>query len=191
MAYSNAQEVELLLNGRSLGRKKTFTTRIPLPTGPNISPTLQLASKYRLLWSVPYQPGKLMAVGYSDGKEIARDEVNTAGDPARITLSPDRSSLVADGDDLSFVTVRIEDSQGHLAPRADNLVTFQVWGAGNIAGVDNGNPATTEAFQANYRQAFNGLALLILRSKPGEVGQIHVRATAVNLAAAELVISTR
>src|SRR5262249_49735579 len=130
------------------------------------------------------------AVGYSGGKEVARDEINTAAKPARITLVTDRNSIQADGEDLAFITVRIEDSQGHLDPLADNLVTFQVWGAGKIAAVDNGNAATTEPFQANYRKAFNGLALLVLRSSPGEAGSIHVTATATNLTPAELVITT-
>src|SRR5262249_1440817 len=90
MVYSNAEEVELLLNGKSLGRRKTFTTNITLPVGPNVSATGQFQSKYRLLWSVPYQPGSLTAVGYSGGKEVARDEVHTAGEPAQIKLIADR-----------------------------------------------------------------------------------------------------
>jgi beta-galactosidase len=190
MVYSNAQEVDLLVNGRSLGRQHTFTTKITLPVGPNVSPTKEFASKYRLRWSVPYQPGTLTAIGYSGGKEVARDEVNTAGEPARITLAPDRDVINADGDDLSFVTVRIEDQHGHLCPMADNMVTFHVWGAGKIAAVDNGNAATIEPFHANYRKAFNGLALLILRSSPREAGQIHVTASGVGLTPAQLTITT-
>jgi beta-galactosidase len=191
MAYSNAQEVELLLNGRSLGRKKTFTTNITLPVGPNISPTKQFHSKYRLLWSVPYQPGTLTAVGYSSGKEVARDEVHTAGEPARITLVADRDVIQADGDDLSFVTVRVEDADGHICPVADNMVAFHVWGAGTLAAVDNGNAATTEPFHANYRKAFNGLALLILRSAAGSAGPIHVSATGAGLRPGELTVNTQ
>ena len=103
----------------------------------------------------------------------------------------DRSVLEADGDDLSFVTVRIEDQQGHLCPLADNMVSFQVWGAGKLAAVDNGNPATVEPFHANYRKAFNGLALLIVRSNPREAGQIQVVATGAGLAPARLAIETQ
>ena len=191
MVYSNAEEVELLLNGKSLGRKKTFTTNVTLPVGPNISPTREFSSKYRLLWSVPFQPGALTAVGYTAGKEIARDEVSTAGAPARIKLVADRNVLQADGDDLSFVTVRIEDKDGHLSPMADNMVTFQVSGAGTIAAVDNGNAASVEPFHANYRKAFNGLALLIVRSSPHEAGRIQVVATGVGLTPARLEIDTQ
>jgi beta-galactosidase len=189
--YSNAEEVELLLNGKSLGRKKTFATQVTLPVGPNISPSREFSSKYRLLWPVRFQPGALTAVGYTAGKEVARDEVSTAGAPARIRLVADRSVLEADGDDLSFVTVRIEDQEGHLSPLADNMVSFQVWGAGKIAAVDNGNAATVEPFHANYRKAFNGLALLIVRSSPREVGQIQVVATGAGLTPARLLIDTQ
>jgi beta-galactosidase len=191
MVYSNADEVELLLNGKSLGRKKTFAEKVTLPVGPNISASREFPSKYRLLWPVPFQAGALTAIGYAAGKEVARDEVSTAGAPARIRLVADRSVLEANGDDLSFVTVRIEDEQGHLCPLADNMVSFQVSGAGKIAAVDNGNPATVEPFHANYRKAFNGLALLIVRSSPREAGQIQVVATGAGLTPARLVIDSR
>ena len=96
--------------------------------------------------------------------------MRTAGPPARVRLIPDRSRIQADGDDLSFVTVRIEDKDGNLCPAADNLVRFNVTGAGTIAAVDNGNAATVEPFHADRRKAFNGLALLIVRSKQGQPG---------------------
>ena len=191
MAYSNAEEVELLLNGKSLGRKKTFTTPVTLPVGPNISASREFSSKYRLMWPVPFQQGALTAIGYTAGKEVARDEVSTAGAPARIRLVADRDAIKADGDDLSFVTVRVEDRDGHLCPLADNMVTFQVSGAGTIAAVDNGNAATVEPFHANYRKAFNGLALLIVRSSPQEAGPIQVVATGAGLTPARLVIDSR
>jgi beta-galactosidase len=191
MAYSNAEEVELSLNGRSLGRKKTFDTTVELPVGPNVSETLKFQSKYRLLWQVPYQPGVLTATAYSKGKVVAHDEVHTADAPAKIELIADRSAIAADGDDLSFVTVRIEDAQGNLCPVAANRVNFKVTGAGRIAAVDNGNAATVEPFHADHRQAFNGLALLIVRSKAGATGPIQVSATGAGLAPAQIAIETR
>jgi beta-galactosidase len=103
----------------------------------------------------------------------------------------DRDAIKADGDDLSFVTVRVEDRDGHLCPLADNMVTFQVSGAGTIAAVDNGNAATVEPFHANYRKAFNGLALLIVRSSQREAGPIQVVATGAGLTPARLVIDSR
>ncbi|PYV75015.1 MAG: glycoside hydrolase family 2, partial [Acidobacteria bacterium] len=134
------------LNGNSLGRKKRFSDPVDIPVGPNVSHDLNFYTKYRLLWQVPYQPGTLKAVAYSGGKEVAEDEVRTAGAPAKLVLVPDRNVIHADGEDLSFVTVRVEDRDGNLCPRADNTVHFDVTGAGEIKAVDNGNAATTEPF---------------------------------------------
>src|SRR5207248_10181525 len=121
MAYTNADEVELFLNGKSLGRKKRFSDPVDIPVGPNVSHDKNFYTKYRLLWQVPYQPGTLKAVAYSEGKEVASQEVRTAGAPAKIVLTPDRNAIHGDGDDLSFVTARIEDKDGNLCPMADNL----------------------------------------------------------------------
>ena len=181
MAYSNADEVELFLNGVSLGVKRTFTEHIPLPVGPNVSETGTFTSKYRLLWQVPYQPGVLLAIARREGKQVARDEVRTAGVPARIRLVADRGRIKADGDDLSFISARIEDAEGNLVPDADDLIHFEVLGAGAIEAVDSGNAATVEPFHADHRHAFNGLALLIVRSHVGQMGSIEVSATSGTL----------
>src|SRR6185437_14891895 len=185
MAYSNAEEVELFLNGKSLGRKKRFSDEWEMPVGHNVSDTGKFLSKYRRIWEVPYQPGTLKAVAYSGGKQVAAQEVRTAGAPARIKLTADRNVIHADSDDLSYVTVRIEDKDGNLAPTAENLIHFNVTGAGDIAGVDNGNAATTEPFHADHRKAFNGLALLIVRSR-NDAGKIHVVASGDGLTSAQL-----
>ena len=112
---------------------------------------------------------------------MADTTVHTAGPPARITLTPDRARIAADGQDLSFVTVRIEDAEGRLCPVADNMVRFSVSGAGAIAAVDNGDPATTAPFHAGQRAAFNGLALLIVRGRRGQAGAVHIEASSPNL----------
>lgn len=181
MCYSNGDEVELFLNGRSLGPKQRFANPVELPVGSNVSPDKKFLSKYRLEWQVPYEPGALRAVAYQGGNPVASDEVRTAGAPAKISLLPDRTRIHADGDDLSFVTVRIEDRAGTLCPSAANLIHFDVAGAGLIQAVDNGNAATVEPFQASQRSAFNGLALLIVRSKSGRAGKIQVTASAESL----------
>jgi beta-galactosidase len=191
MVYSNADEVELSLNGVSLGRKKTLSEPIELPVGPKVSAAGKFQSKYRLLWQVPYQPGVLTAVAFRDGEEVARDSMRTAGTPARIRLLADRSSISADGDDLAFITVRVEDQDGNLCPVADNLLSFRVTGAGRIAAVDNGNAATIEPFQAEQRQAFNGLALLIVRSSANQAGKIDIDASGEGLAGAHLEVIAR
>lgn len=191
MSYSNGDEVELFLNGKSLGRKKRFSEPFEMPVGKNVSPDEKFVTKYRFVWEVPFEPGTLKAVAYRGGTQVASEEVRTAGAPARIKLLPDRSVIAADGDDLSFVTVRIEDKNGNLCPEADNLVQFSVTGNGAIAGVDNGNAATEELFQADHRKAFNGLALLIVRSTPGKTGKIHVQATSAGLAQAKAEIAAQ
>jgi beta-galactosidase len=188
MAYTNAEEVELFLNGQSLGRKKKGAELFEMPVGPKISEGRRFLTKYRLVWQVPYAPGTLKAVAYLGGKAVATSEVRTASVPARLVLEPDRSKIRADGEDLSFVAVRVEDARGNLVPGADNLVRFAVEGAGRVAAVDNGNPATVEPFQADQRKAFNGLALLIVRSKRGETGPIRVTATSDGLAQAGAVL---
>jgi beta-galactosidase len=190
MCYTNAEAVELFLNGRSLGCKQRWSEPVELPVGPNVSEDGKFRSKYRLLWQVPYQPGTLQAVALKDGKPVRVETVATAGAPARIALAPDRAKISADGDDLSFVTVRIEDKDGNLCPLADNLVRFKVEGAGRIAAVDNGNPATVESFQADFRKAFNGLCLLIVRSNSGQAGRIRIMAASDGLRAAEATVTS-
>ena len=187
MAYTNTEEVELLVNGRSLGRKKKGEP-FAMPVGQKISDDLRFTSRYRLVWEVPYAPGTLKAVAYTAGKPVASAEMKTAGSPSGVVLAPDRGTIRADGEDLSFVTVRIEDASGNLVPGADNLVKFSVEGAGRIAAVDNGNAASLEPFQADQRRAFSGLALLIVRSKRGERGEIRVTAKSDGLAAAGAVL---
>jgi beta-galactosidase len=190
MAYSNAEEVELFLIGKSLGKKARFVELWEMPVGKDVSDDGRFQTKYRRVWQVPYQPGVLKAVAYQNGKTVAQDQVQTAGPPAKVKLIPDRSVIQDDGDDLSFITVRIEDKDGNLCPLADNLVHFDVAGAGSIAAVDNGNAATEEPFQADHRKAFNGLALLIVRSKAGEAGKIRVAATSRDLAEGHVEITS-
>jgi beta-galactosidase len=191
MVYTNGDVVELFLNGKSLGRKKKGVDTVVIPVGKNVTEKQEFTSKYRLEWDVPYQPGVLRAVAYKDGKQFSTDEVRTAGAPARVRLIADRSNIAADGADLSFITIRIEDKDGNLCPLADNLVRFKVEGAGAIEAVDNGNAATTEPFQADHRKAFSGMALLIVRSRAGQPGNINVTATSDGLQSAATTLSTQ
>ena len=145
--YSNADEVELFLNGQSQGIKK------------------KQGDDLHVMWRLAYQPGTLKAVSRKNGQTVLTKEVATAGKPAKIELVADRNTIDADGKDLSFVTVRILDAAGNLVPRADNLVQFKLNGEAFIAGVDNGNPISHESFKASYRKAFNGLALAVIQAK--------------------------
>jgi beta-galactosidase len=191
MAYTNAEAVELFLNGRSLGRKTKGAEPVVIPVGKSASDDLKFSTKYRIAWQVPYTPGELKAVAYTDGRAVASDVVRTAGAPARLALEPDRAAIQADGEDLSFVTVRVLDEDGNLCPEADNLVRFRIEGAGVVAAVDNGNAASVEPFQAEQRKAFSGLALLIVRGRRGAPGEVRVTATADGLADGHATITTR
>ena len=123
--YSNCKEVELFLNGQSLGRQ-----------------TMKKDS--HLEWEVKYAPGKLSAKGYNDGQVAAETKVETTGVPAAVQLTPDRATINADGEDCSVVTVAVTDAQGRVVPVADNLVHFQISGPGKIIGVGNGDPSCHE-----------------------------------------------
>jgi beta-galactosidase len=172
--YSSGDEVELFLNGNSLGRKK----RGPL--------------EYRFRWDdVVHAPGQLRAVAWRDGVKWAEATVKTTGPATRLLLSADRSALSADGSDLSFVTVAVSDDDGLTVPRSKNPVRFTISGPGTIAAVDNGDPTSFEPFQADTRRAFNGLALVIVRTKRGEPGTITLRAEADGLAPAEVKLQSR
>ncbi|HVN04757.1 MAG TPA: beta-galactosidase GalB [Bryobacteraceae bacterium] len=191
MAYTNAEEVELWLNGKSLGRRRRGVDTVEIPVGLNVSKTRKFTSKYRLEWDVPYKSGTLRAVAYTANQQVAVEELRTAGAPAKVRLIPDRAVIKADGNDLSFITVRIEDQSGNLCPLAGNQVRFQVTGAGEIAAVDNGDAASAEPFQSDHRKVFNGLALVMVRSRAGQTGSIQVTASVDGLQAGAAVLNAR
>jgi len=170
--YNNADEVELFLNGKSLGTKSKKDEEL------------------HVVWQLKYEPGILKAVSRKNGKVVLVKEIKTAGKPAKIELSVDRASIAADGKDLSFVTVRILDEQGNLVPDADNLVQFKLEGAGTIAGVDNGFQASLEPFKADYRKAYRGLCLAIVQAKQ-KAGKIKLTATSAGLQEAGLTITVK
>lgn len=171
---SNAEEVEMLQDGRSLGIKKRAVS------SPNES---------RHFWGVQWQPGVLTAIARNQGREVARDEMRTAGAPKRLRLTPDKAALRADGQDLSHITVEVVDASGVVVPDATHRIHFEVTGAGINAGVQNSDVLSNELFQANERSAFQGRALLIVRSKR-QSGEIKVRASADDLEAARITIRT-
>jgi beta-galactosidase len=171
-AYTNCEEVELFLNGESLGAKK------------------KVGDDLHLMWRLSFAPGTLKAIGRTGGKEILTREVKTAGAPAKIVLAADRNVIAADGNDLSFVTVKVVDEGGIVVPHADNLINFEIIGEGRIAGVDNGLQTSDEPFKANYRKAFNGLCLAVIQSteKPDK---ITLKATSEGLQEATIVIDAK
>ena len=155
--FTSGDEAELFLNAKSLGRKK------------------KRPYEYRLRWDdVKYMPGELKVIAYKDGKKWAEDSVKTAGKAYRLECDADRSEIKADGNDLSFVTVRITDKEGQLVPTANHLLRFTIEGPGEIIATDNGDATDMTPFPATERKAFNGLCLVIVRSKVGESGKIKV-----------------
>jgi beta-galactosidase len=124
-ALSNCDEVEVFLNGRSLGRQ-----------------TMKRASS--LKWKVPYAPGTLSAKGFKGGQLVAETKIETTGAPAAVQLTPDRTTINADGEDVSVVTIAVADAQGRVVPVADNAVSFELEGPGRIIGVGNGDPSSHE-----------------------------------------------
>jgi len=187
-SYTNCEEVELFLNGRSLGRKVKGKDLVTLPVTFLRYEGTTFNSPYRLGWNVEYEAGVLRAVGYIGGRAVVNKEIRTAGAPARVRLIPDRSALRAGDEDLSYVTVRIEDEAGNLCPEADNRVSFSVEGAGSIAAVGNGNAATTAPFNATYRDAFSGMCMLIVRAGKS-AGPVKVKASSMGLSSAEVKLS--
>lgn len=170
--YNNADEVELFLNGKSLGIKR------------------KQGDSLHVMWRINYEPGILKAVSRRKGKTVLTRQIKTAGKPAKIQLVSDRKIIKADGNDLSFVTVKILDADGNLVPDADNLVNFKIKGEGFIAGVDNGLQTSMEPFKASYRKAFNGLCLAIIQSKE-RAGKIILEATSKGLQQTQLTIVSK
>jgi beta-galactosidase len=167
--FTSGDEAELFLNGHSLARKKK---------GP---------FEYRLRWDdVVYEPGELKVVAYKNGKVWATEVVATADVPVRLQASADRGKIRADGLELAFVTVRVADKDGITAPRAKNRIKFTINGPGELAATDNGDPTSLEPFQSPDRNAFNGLALAIVRAQRAKPGVITLHAEADGLAATDI-----
>ncbi|MGB8368855.1 MAG: beta-galactosidase GalB [Limisphaerales bacterium] len=172
--YTSGDSAELFLNGKSLGLKKK---------GPY---------EYRLEWNdVVYQPGELKVVAWKNGRKWATDVMKTTGPAAKLTLQADRDKIRADSQDLSFITVTVADKSGLPVPRSKNHIQFQIEGPGEIVATDNGDATSFESFQAPERNAFNGLALVIVRAKPGQPGTITLKAQADGLTEAVICIRSR
>ncbi len=172
--FTSGDEAELFLNGRSLGRK------------------IKRKYEYRLRWnSVKYESGELKVITYKNGKKWAENVVITIGKPAHLKLSADRCQIKADGKDLSFITISVKDKNGLTVPTADNKIRFEIEGNGEILATGNGDPTNFTPFPSHERRAFNGLTMVIIRSKPGSAGSITVMAKSPRLKDAQIVVKSQ
>ena len=155
--YSSGDEVELFLNGKSLGRKQ------------------KRPYEYRFRWdSVQYVPGELKAIAYKNGQEWAEQSVKTTGKPVRLKIDPDKMTLKSDGEDLIFVRVSVCDEEGNEVFTAEPVIISTLAGPGMIVATDNGDPTCLIPFPEAKRPAFNGLYLAIIKARRGAEGTLRL-----------------
>ncbi|MCF7955895.1 MAG: DUF4982 domain-containing protein [Phycisphaerae bacterium] len=159
VAYSNCEEVELFLNGESLGKK----------------PPRELLD---FVWKVPYVPGTLKAVGYKGGKAVAEKVFKTASNPTTIELTADNVDMKAGVKDISHLTATIKDADGNFVPWACNRIDYKIEGPVKLLGFDNGDPMDVTSHRETYRKTFNGLSLGIFEATSG-LGPIEVTAAGI------------
>jgi beta-galactosidase len=169
--YTNADSVELFLNGQSLGTRDWTSTK-----------------NLYLEWTVPYEPGALNAVGHKKGNGIGTDVVVTAGKPARILLSADRTALKTDIRDLSYVTAIVVDRTNHVCPNASDEISYDVTGPAIIAGTYNGDATDLTSFQSKQRKVFHGLGLAVIQAGH-DAGEVKLTASAPGLESASVTLT--
>jgi beta-galactosidase len=190
--YTNYPSAELFINGKSQGvRTKDMSVTVH-NSGDSLSVAdLKRQQRYRLMWmDTVYEPGTVKVVAYdAEGNAVAEKEIHTAGKPYRIELEADRTTIKADGKDLSFVTVKVVDKDGNLCPMADNEITFKVRGAGSYCAGANGDPVSLESFQEPHMHVFSGMMTAIVSSSE-EPGEIILEASSKGLKKGVIVIKT-
>jgi beta-galactosidase len=169
--YTNADSVELFLNGKSLSRRDFSSTK-----------------NLYLDWSVPYTPGELKAVATKDGKVMGTDVEVTAGKAAKILLTADRSRLQTDVRDLSYITATVVDSAGHVCPDASDGISYDLTGPAIVAGTDNGDATDLTSFQSKQRKVFHGLGLAVIQAGH-QAGEVKLTASAEGLEPATVTVT--
>lgn len=173
--YTSGTEAELFINGKSKGRK-----------------IKKAGEDFRLVWdSVKYEPGTVKVVSYKDGQKWSEAQIRTTGKAAKLTLTADRKEVQADGSELVFVTVAVQDKHQQTVPRSNPLIKFTVEGAGEIVSTDNGNQIDFTSFQSHERNAFNGLALVIVKAKKNIEGKIVIKAESEGLKIGVVEVASR
>ncbi|MDC7675598.1 glycoside hydrolase family 2 TIM barrel-domain containing protein [Asticcacaulis machinosus] len=174
VVYSEFPEVELFLNGKSLGKK-----------------AVGVDSEYKANFAVPYKAGTLKAIGYLDGKPAGQWELKTAGDPASVRVTVDKQELSADGQSLAYVTAELLDGNGVpiYARDSDLKLSFKVSGAGQLAGAGSGNPMEAQSLQSGHVKTFHGRAVGVVKSHV-TAGAIQIEASAEGLPSQILHLNT-
>ncbi|MEX0987059.1 MAG: glycoside hydrolase family 2 TIM barrel-domain containing protein [Bacteroidales bacterium] len=170
--YCAYERVELFINGKSLGIRET-----------------NRGTEWIARWEVPYAPGTLKAVAYNGSVEADSYELYTAGNPVSVKLNPDRTTIQANNQDLSYIVVELIDSEGRRNKVAEDLVEFQIEGPGSIIAVSSSNPMSSESYQRPRRKAYMGRCLVIVKSTE-QPGVISLKASAGQLKPAEVFITT-
>ena len=191
--YTNYPSAELFINGVSQGKRtKDLSIKRDGSDTEMAKKNFDRQKRYRLMWmDTKYQPGTVKVVAYdANGKTVAEKVMKTAGQPYKIVLEADRSSIAADGKDISFVNVKIVDKDGNFCPTDEREISFKVKGAGVFKAVANGNPSSLESFQTPKMKLFSGqLTALVQSAEKG--GIITLEATAKGVKAGKISIEVR
>ena len=169
--YSSCDSVIMELNGKKVG-----------------SVILEDSMKYRTNLDIAYEPGELKAIGYLNGIIDEIKYLRTSGTVYGIRMVSDRTVIQADRNDLAFISVETIDKTGLRVPDAEILIDFEILGAGELAGVGNGNPTNIKSFQQPQCETFKGRCLIIVRPLEGETGKILVKAKTTSFPESELTI---
>ena len=182
--YTNYDEVELFVNGKSQG-KRTFAEKKTEFADKKDEWQNQI-ERFRLIWNdVVYEPGEITAVAYKDGKEAMRKTIKTAGDAYAIKLTAYRESITANGEDINYITAQVVDKEGNLCPNADNRITFTANGVAEVYATDAGDQRETETFLRPDKKAMSGMLVAVIRSTE-EKGKVTITASADGLISGEV-----
>jgi beta-galactosidase len=191
--YTNYPSAELFINGKSQGvRTKDLSVEIDGSYTAEAQKSFERQKRYRLMWmDTKYEPGTVRVVAYDEaGNAVAEKEIRTAGKPHRLVLEGDRDVISADGKDLAFITVSVVDRNGNPCPNVNELVKFNVKGAGSYRAGANGDPASTDLFHLPQMHLFNGKLVAIVESSE-TAGTITLEANAKGLRKGSIKIQTK
>lgn len=165
--YSNAEEIELIINGVVIDRKKVGVDEL-----------------FKVSFNAIYESGNVEAVAYTNGIVVGRDRIETVGKPIALSLKVDKNNLKAGYQDIAYITCEVVDKNGNIVPYSNDLISFDVSGEANLQGIGTGNPISTEGYVGSSRRAYNGKVIAVVRSK--ESGKVYITATANELKEARL-----